>query len=240
MLLLPINLNDLLGARTVESNRIEFKEGWNPDAIYRTICAFANDFDNGGGGYIVIGVAEEHGRAKRPVLGLTTDEIARIQRDMIGYNNLIRPIYHPRLFIETVDDQQILILWVPGSASRPHEVPEMVTASKKAFHYYVRQYANSVRANQAQQQELIALTNAVPFDDRPNTSATLNDISILWVRDYLRVSRARLNEQAETLSKADLLDQMELLAGPPEYRFPRNAALMLFCEYPERFFPYRS
>jgi ATP-dependent DNA helicase RecG len=30
---LHINLEDLLSARTVESDRIEFKEGWNPDAI---------------------------------------------------------------------------------------------------------------------------------------------------------------------------------------------------------------
>lgn len=237
-MLLPININDLLGARTVESDRIEFKEGWNPDAIYRTICAFANDFDNGGGGYVVVGVAEEQGRAKRPVKGLTTEEVARIQREMIGYNNLIKPVYHPRLFIEEVDGQQILILWVLGSASRPHEVPENVTASQKVYRYYVRQYANSVRANQIQQQELIAMTNQVPFDDRPNNQASLNDISVLWIREYLRVSRARLLEQAETLSKADLLDQMELLAGPPEYRFPRNVALMLFCEYPEKFFPY--
>jgi len=43
---LHINLEDLLSARTVESDRIEFKEGWNPDATYRSICAFANDFDN--------------------------------------------------------------------------------------------------------------------------------------------------------------------------------------------------
>ena len=237
-MLLPININDLLGARTVESNRIEFKEGWNPDAIYRSICAFANDFDNGGGGYIVIGVAEEQGRAKRPVKGLTTEQIARIQKEMIGFNNQIKPAYHPRLCIEEIDGQQILILWVLGSANRPHEVPDEVTAKQKTYRYYVRQYANSVRANPEQQQELIAMTNSVPFDDRPNSQASLNDISILWVREYLRISRARLNEQAEILSKADLLDQMELLAGPPEYRFPRNASLMLFCEHPDKFFPY--
>ena len=53
---IPINLEDLLHKRKIESNRIEFKKGWNPDKIYRTICAFANDFDNIGGGYIVIGV----------------------------------------------------------------------------------------------------------------------------------------------------------------------------------------
>jgi len=235
---LPININDLLGARTVESNRIEFKEGWNPDAIYRSICAFANDFDNSGGGYIVIGVAEEQGRAKRPVKGLTTDEIARIQREMIGYNNLIKPAYHPRLSIEEVDGQQILVLWVLGSSNRPHEAPEQVTAKQKVFHYYVRQYANSVRANPGQQQELIAMTNQVPFDDRPNTQATLSDISLLWISEYLRVAKSRLAEQSETLNKADLLEQMSLLVGPPEYRFPRNVALMLFCNTPETFFPY--
>ena len=52
---LPINLEDLLRQRTVESERIEYKGGWNPDAIMRTLCAFANDFANLGGGYVVIG-----------------------------------------------------------------------------------------------------------------------------------------------------------------------------------------
>lgn len=37
------DINDLLNKRKVESNRIEFKKGWNPTAIYRSICAFAND-----------------------------------------------------------------------------------------------------------------------------------------------------------------------------------------------------
>ena len=46
---LPINLNDLLRQRTVEGERIEYKTGWNPDAIIRTLCAFANDFENLGG-----------------------------------------------------------------------------------------------------------------------------------------------------------------------------------------------
>ena len=41
---LPINLADLLRQRTVEDERIEYKTGWNPDAIIRALCAFANDF----------------------------------------------------------------------------------------------------------------------------------------------------------------------------------------------------
>jgi predicted HTH transcriptional regulator len=53
---LPINITDLLNKQKIESNRIEFKKGWNPESIYHSICAFANDFDDMGGGYILVGV----------------------------------------------------------------------------------------------------------------------------------------------------------------------------------------
>lgn len=43
---LPINIDDLLHARSVESERLEFKKGWNPVAVLHTLCAFANDFHN--------------------------------------------------------------------------------------------------------------------------------------------------------------------------------------------------
>lgn len=58
---LPINIDDLLHRRTVESERIEYKASWNPETVLHTLCAFANDFHNLGGGYVVIGVAEENG-----------------------------------------------------------------------------------------------------------------------------------------------------------------------------------
>ena len=38
---LAININDLLNKQRIESNRIEFKKGWNPGSIYHSICAFA-------------------------------------------------------------------------------------------------------------------------------------------------------------------------------------------------------
>ncbi len=38
---IPINIQDLLSGKIVEGTRMEFKQGWNPTAIMRTICAFA-------------------------------------------------------------------------------------------------------------------------------------------------------------------------------------------------------
>ena len=39
---LEFNVEDLLTFNKIESERIEYKKGWNPDDIYRSICAFAN------------------------------------------------------------------------------------------------------------------------------------------------------------------------------------------------------
>lgn len=108
---LPINIEDLLQQRKVESNRIEFKKGWNPEKIYRSICGFANDFDNIGGGYILVGVEEENGIAKRPVSGLDTEQIDSILRDMNNYNNKLNPYYLPRTEID--DDRLSFLVRIP-------------------------------------------------------------------------------------------------------------------------------
>jgi ATP-dependent DNA helicase RecG len=237
---LHINIDDLLSARTVESDRIEYKEGWNPDTIYRSICAFANDFDNIGGGYILIGVKEDTATktAKRPVKGLTTSEIAEVQQKMIGFNNLLQPAYHPHLSIENVDCKQILVLWIPGGSNRPYQVPELVTASIKRNFYYIRKYANSVKANTEEQQDLISLANQIPFDDQANTRAKMENISMVLVKTYLNKVNSRLGDQVGKIPDRELLGQMELISGPNEYVFPRNVGLMMFAEQPENFFPY--
>ncbi len=56
---IPTNIKTLLSSDVVEWARIEFKETWDPGASLKSVCAFANDLDNWGGGYIGIGVEKE-------------------------------------------------------------------------------------------------------------------------------------------------------------------------------------
>ena len=42
---LAININDLLNKQKIESNRIEFKMGWNLASIYHSVCEFDKNFD---------------------------------------------------------------------------------------------------------------------------------------------------------------------------------------------------
>lgn len=79
-LALPVPVESLLRGHSVEWERLEFKAGWNAEAVLRTICAFANDFHNLGGGYILIGVDEENGRPKLPPRGIAESRIDSIQK----------------------------------------------------------------------------------------------------------------------------------------------------------------
>jgi ATP-dependent DNA helicase RecG len=142
------------------------------------------------------------------------------------------------LFIEEVDRKQIIVLWIPGGPNRPYQAPEQMTAKEKRNFFYIRKYANTVKANTEEQQELISLANQIPFDDRTNTQAKLENISMLLVKDYLLKVKSRLAEQVGKIPERELLGQMELISGPNEHVFPRNIVLLLFAEQPEKFFPY--
>ena len=108
---LEISVEDLLNKRKIESDRIEFKAGWNPDDIYHSVCAFANDYNNDGGGYIVVGVEEKNGIAVRPVKGILEYMLDEIQKEMLSYNNMISPPYFPKAIRWKLTGNGFLLLW---------------------------------------------------------------------------------------------------------------------------------
>ena len=233
---LPINIEDLLNKNRIESERIEFKEGWNPVAIYHSICAFANDIDNIGGGYVLIGVEEENGVAKRPVCGVPEASLDRIQHDIHQYNQLMEPLYAPRLSVEDVDDKKILVLWVPSGNNRPYTVPADVTAKLKKPVFYIRYGSSSIEAKGDFLDQLRDMANRVPYDDRGNETISLSDISPLLVKDYLEKVGSKLAASDFTSNFAGILEQMDLLDGPVEKRQIKNVATMMFSENPAKFF----
>ena len=235
---LPINIEELLNKRRVESNRIEFKRGWNPVDIYHTIGAFANDFDNLGGGYILVGIEEENGIAKRPVVGIEEYSIDKILKQMIGLNNLIEPYYLPRTSIEEVDGKYILVIWIPSGVNRPYAVPTDVLSKVKKMAYYIRSGSSSIIAKGEVLDELREMTNRIPFDERVNPNISLSDISMTLLRDYLAKVDSKLERLLFTQPLEQTLEQMDLLDGPTENKMLKNVAAMMFCDHPEKFFKY--
>lgn len=234
---LPINVEDLLRKQRVESNRIEFKEGWNPTSIYHSICAFANDIDNLGGGYIVVGVEENEGVAIRPVKGVPEECLDRIQREILQFNELIEPVYAPRVSVEEVDGKYVVVIWATTGHNRPYTVPADVNAKLKKPIFYIRYGTSSIEAKGEFLDQLREMANRIPFDDRGNEEIGIDDISPLLLKDYLTKVDSRLAKTNFASDMENILDQMQLYDGPKEKRSIKNVAAMLFSEHPEKFFP---
>lgn len=232
---IPINIENLILERIIESNRLDYKKGFDPNAVVHSICAFANDIDNTGGGYIIIGVEEENGKPKIPVIGIDSDKVDSILKDLVGYCNQIEPRYFP--IVESVNFQgkTLIVIWCPAGYGRPYKVPEnLFTKSMK--YYYIRKMNSSIRAKSEEERELFYISTDIPFDDRPNLTATIDDLDISLLRKHLYDCNSDLYERSLSMTTLEIAQSMQIVTGPDEYLRPRNIGLLMFNENPEKFF----
>ncbi len=234
-MILPINVEDLLHCQGVESARVEFKASWDAKTtgyqVLKTICAFANDLQNLNGGYIVIGVAEEQGRATMPPQGLLPNQIDEIQKWIRGNCKRLDPEYQPIMSPEVVSERQVLVLWVPASDVRPHRAPDGEKGDRK---YFVRLGSESIDAEKSGVLgQLIEQTAKVPFDDRRALQATIQDLREGKVREFLNDIRSGLVEERNT---RDMYRKLRISSPVNGHDAPRNIGLLLFSEDPEIWF----
>ncbi len=236
---LTINLNDLLYLRGVESPRVEFKASWDERStapqVLRTICAFANDFQNLNGGYIVIGVAQQNGIAVLPPKGLTPEEIEAAQKWIRGRCNTIDPICQPILSPENFDNLHILVIWAPASDIRPHQAPESPRkgAARKFFIRLGSETADADKYPELKLQ-LLQMTARVPFDDRRALNASILDIRETKVREFLQDIHSDLLQENDTRT---LYRNMRISTAVNDHDVPKNIGLLCFTQDPEQWFP---
>ena len=235
---LPFNLGDLIHTRATETNRVEFKAGWDEHiklAVTHTICALANDLLNLNGGYVVLGIrTDQDGQAVLPPVGLDHSNIEEIQREIRGQCNRLDPTYQPVLFPEVYEGKRLLILWAPGGDNRPYQAPEVLNSSRRAF--YVRQGPETVKARGDLLRQLLERTAKVPFDDRRNGEARIEDVSPTLVRRFLADVRSDLVLGDTKVDDRELYRKLRLVDPVNEHELPRNVTLLFFNEQPETFF----
>jgi ATP-dependent DNA helicase RecG len=235
---LPINIDELLHGNTVEWDRIELKKGWNPKDIIHSLCAYANDINNWDGGYILVGVEEENGVAKLPPYGLNLRQIDSIQKKLIELSYKISPAYIPASQPYIKDGKHILIIWAPAGDNRPYKAPVSLSEKKSEKAWYIKRGSKTVKVKDGSDDErrLLELTARIPFDDRINQSATLDDLSLQLIQSHLKEIMSLLYEESTKISFQDLCKQMKIAKGPDENLRPTNVGLLLFNEHPDNFF----
>lgn len=241
---LKVNLNELL---TRESERVEWKENVaDASDVVKTVCAFANDYGNLGGGYVVCGaqeVRDQYGFQSVKLVGLTSARIKEIEGKVLAESRRsIDPPVTPLVEeIETEDPaRRVLVLIVPGTRYA-HSYRASADASPS---YYVRVGRETILARNGVYRELFVRKGALePWDRRVAPGATIDELDLLALREYLQ--RMGLWDSSpvidEILSATTSLSafvppllQREEITGTLR---PRNFALLLFGKNPTRVAP---
>ncbi len=85
--------------------------------------------------------------------------------------------------------------------------------------------------------ELLSLAATVPFDDRINQRARVEDLSRSLMAEFLGEVGSELESQASALPLDELGHRMNVGGGPVEAPFPLNVGLLFFHPEPHQFFP---
>lgn len=229
-----IDLSNLL---IRESEQVEWKESVaDPDDVVATLSAFANDWSNLGGGYVVCGAKETkdaHGFPAVEVSGLSANRLKEIEgRVLAGCRDRVSPSIAPLVQeISTSDPAHRILVFIMAATSKAHIFRRGNESSK----YYVRISRETREARNGILRELLVRKNEVePWDRRVCLSATTNDLDLVALRDALQ----RMNVFDPQRGIDDYLSDTHTLSPfvPPlcgrdaltaQLR-PRNFAMLLF------------
>jgi hypothetical protein len=116
------------------------------------------------------------------------------------FNAMARPTTTPSPYPWKSTGGQVLVLWALGGPTRPYKARVSLSKDSKEYAYYIRKHSSTIRAKGADEAELLSLAATVPFDDRFNQQAKVEDLSRELMQDYLKHVGSDLAKQAPKLS----------------------------------------
>jgi ATP-dependent DNA helicase RecG len=238
-----IDLSDL---SLRESEQTEWKENVADveDAV-ATLCAFANDLQNLGGGYLVCGAREARDLHGFPVLirsGLTAARLKAVEGQILSLcRERVSPPLAPRveeLPSETAE-RRVLVFLQPATGQA-----HSFRGGREGAKHFVRVGRSTLEARNGLLRDLLVRKGALePWDRRVCAGAATADLDLLALRDALQRMGLYMAERGlEPLLAAGAqlspfvpsLCVAEPLTGVVR---PRNFAVLLFGREPQRFIP---
>ncbi|PKP46054.1 MAG: transcriptional regulator [Bacteroidetes bacterium HGW-Bacteroidetes-12] len=199
---------------------------------------YANDINNWDGGYVIIGVEEDNGKAKLPPIGLHVQELDAIQKKLIELSHKLSPVYIPVFQPYLMNGEHILVVFAPAGDNRPYKAPISLSEKRTERAMYIKRGSKTVKVKDGSDDErrLIELTARIPFDDRINQTAKLDDLNLHLIQSYLKEVMSSLYEESMKIPFSELCRHLMIAKGSDELLRPTNAGLLLFNEHPEKFF----
>jgi predicted HTH transcriptional regulator len=237
---------DLTNLLVRESEQVEWKENVaDCSDVVKTLSAFANDWANLGGGYVVCGAREdkdEYGFPRVTANGLTAARFKEVEgRVLSECRNKVSPSIAPQVHeVPTAHPEARVLVFVMPATTKAHTC----RAGDEAGQYHVRISRQTVEARNGILRELLVRKNEVEsWDRRICASATTNDLDLVALRDALQ--RMNLFDPQrgldDYLSDANALSPFvpPLCGRDPLTRQlrPRNFAVLLFGRHVQHHVP---
>jgi ATP-dependent DNA helicase RecG len=229
-----------------ENEQTEWKENVaDIDDVVATLCAFANDVQNLGGGYIVCGAKEGkdgHGFPKFLRVDLTASRLKEVEGTvLVRCRERVSPPIAPLVEeLASEDPQRRILVFLQPATGSAHSFRRGHDGAK----HFVRVSRSTIEARNGLLKDLLVRKGALePWDRRLCSAATVNDLDLLALRDAMQrmgvfspdrgvepylVDRAQISPFVPSLCVA------EPLSGVLR---PRNYAVLLFGREPQRFIP---
>ncbi len=237
---------DLQELASRENEQTEWKENVaDVDDVVATLSAFANDLQNLGGGYVVCGAREakdEHGFPKLLRAGLTAERLKEVEGTVLARcRDRVSPPLAPLVEeLPTADPQRRILVFLQPATGSAH----MFRRGHEGAKHFVRVSRSTIEARNGLLRDLLVRKGALePWDRRPCTAATEDDLDLFALREILR----RLgSESAAAEAPRYLSDSVALTAFVPPLLVrepltntlrPRNFAVLLFGIDVQRFIP---
>src|SRR5579875_2082763 len=169
---------DLKALSVRESEQVEWKENVaDTEQVAATLSAFANDWANLGGGYVVCGAVEEkdeHGFPRIRVVGLTSSRLKEVEgRVLAACRDRVSPSIAPLTQELPADspERRVLIFIMPATKSA-----HMFRRGDDTGRHYVRVGRETREARNGILRELLVRKGVrEEWDRSPNPTATVND-----------------------------------------------------------------
>lgn len=229
-----------------ESEQIEWKENVaDVDDVVATLCAFANDLANLGGGYVVCGaqeVKDDHGVPRLIRSGLSASRLQEVEgRVLARCRDRVSPPLTPLVTELPADtpDRRILVFVQPATAAA-----HTARRGNEGTKHFVRVGRSTIEARNGVLRDLLVRKGVVPpWDRRPCEGASERDLDLLALRDALNQMGGGLPDSridqflSDDASLSPFVPSLCVREPLTNVLRPRNFAMLLFGRNVQRFIP---
>ena len=198
-----------------EHSSLEFKSGWNLDAILKTICAFLNTE----GGWLIIG------HNKKKVIGLpdiTEQEVNQFKQNALE-NIFPQPLIYVQL--ETINGKSVVLLNVLKGSRQPYSY------KKK---YYVRRASHTQEASPDDVSLILRSANqhTSSWEKQTAIDATFKDLNEEEIKITIQAAHKLVKTSSLPESPKEFLSYFQLI----DYSAVKNGAVIMYGHEPTKFF----